>query len=200
MPVLEARSATAPHQVTVEDSPRRVRVFFNNVVIADSRRVKLLFETNHLPVYYFPLADLRQDLLEPTDHTSHCPYKGDARYWSIRVADRVAENAVWNYPAPIPSGPAIGDFAAFYWDRVDAWFEEDEEVFVHPRDPYHRVDILESSRHVQVQINGITVADTHRPRLLFETSLPTRYYIPALDVRRDLLQPTHRQTRCPYKG
>jgi uncharacterized protein (DUF427 family) len=200
MTTLEARGATATHQVRVEDSPRRVRVFFNNVAIADSRRVKLLFETNHLPVYYFPLADLRQDLLVPTDHGSHCPYKGDARYWSIRVGDRVAENAVWNYPTPLPSCPEIGDLAAFYWDRVDAWYEEDEEVFVHPRDPYHRVDVLESSRHVQVLIDGVTVADTHRPRLLFETGLPTRYYLHPLDVRLDLLRPSQTHTRCPYKG
>jgi len=83
---------------------------------------------------------------------------------------------------------------------MDAWFEEDDEVFVHPRDPYHRVDVLNSSRHVKVIVGGEVVAETTRPRLLFETGLPTRYYIPKLDVRLDLLTPTNTSTRCPYKG
>jgi len=186
--------------VVIEDSPRRVRVFFNNQVIADSRRVKLLHETKHLPVYYLPLEDVRQDLLTPTAHSSHCPYKGDARYWSIQVGDRTAENAVWNYPTPIEGCPDIAGLVAFYWNKVDAWFEEDEQVFVHPRDPYHRVDILESARHVEVWLDGVKLADSHRPRVLFETGLPPRYYLPKLDVRTDLLRPTASHTACPYKG
>jgi uncharacterized protein (DUF427 family) len=83
---------------------------------------------------------------------------------------------------------------------VDAWFEEDEEVFVHPRDPYHRVDVLHSSRHIQIVVGGEVVADSSRPRLLFETGLPTRYYLPKLDVRLDLLKLSATVTRCPYKG
>jgi uncharacterized protein (DUF427 family) len=112
----------------------------------------------------------------------------------------VAENAVWNYPTPIEGAPDIANLAAFYWNKMDAWYEEDEEIFVHPRDPYHRVDVLESSRHVEVWVNGVKVADSHRPRLLFETGLPTRYYLPKLDVRMDLLRPTASSSRCPYKG
>lgn len=146
-------SDPAHHGVAIEDSPRRVRVVVQNEVIADSRRVKLLHETRHLPVYYFPLADLRQDLLIPTAHTTRCPYKGEARYWSVQVGDRLIENAVWNYPHPIAGCPAISDLAAFYWDKMDAWYEEDEQVFKHPRDPYHRIDVLESSRHVEVVAN-----------------------------------------------
>ncbi len=85
-------------------------------------------------------------------------------------------------------------------NKIDAWFEEDEEVFVHPRDPYHRVDVLESSRHVKVTVNGEVVARTERPKILFETGLPPRYYIPPEDVRTDLLTPTDKKTSCPYKG
>jgi uncharacterized protein (DUF427 family) len=140
------------------------------------------------------------DLLEPTEKTTHCPYKGDASYWTVRVGERVSENAVWGYQDPIPERTDIKGYVAFYWNKMDAWFEEDEEVFVHARDPYKRVDVLLSSRHVRVVLAGETVADTHRPRLLFETSLPTRYYIPKLDVRMDLLEATDRTTRCPYKG
>jgi uncharacterized protein (DUF427 family) len=197
---LKHRESTASHQILFEDSPRRVRVVSGNVAVADSKRVKLLLETGHLPVYYFPLDDVRTDLLEPTDHVTHCPYKGDASYWTVSVGERVAENAVWGYLDPIPERADIKGYVAFYWNKMDAWFEEDEEVFVHPRDPYKRVDVLHSSRHVRVVLAGETVADTHRPRLLFETSLPTRYYIPKLDVRMDLLEPTARTTRCPYKG
>ena len=95
---------------------------------------------------------------------------------------------------------ALEGHIGFEWDRLDHWFEEDDEVFVHPRSPYHRVDVLNSSRHVRVELGGVTVAETHRPRLLFETGLPTRYYMPKVDVRMDLLTPTDLRTRCPYKG
>ena len=107
---------------------------------------------------------------------------------------------MWAYEDPIPASEVIKGYVAFYWNRVDRWFEEDEEVFVHPRDPYKRVDVLSSSRRVEVIVGGETVADTTRPRLLFETGLPTRYYIPPEDVRMDRLAGTGTQTRCPYKG
>jgi uncharacterized protein (DUF427 family) len=96
----------------------------------------------------------------------------------------------------LKSGRLFGE----YWDELDAWFEEDEQVFVHPRDPYTRVDTVHSSRHVRVGIEGVTLGETRRPILLFETGLPARYYIPKLDVRMDLLEPTESVTRCPYKG
>ncbi|MDQ4002247.1 MAG: DUF427 domain-containing protein [Actinomycetota bacterium] len=195
-----AVEAPQGHVLYLEDCPKQVRVFFNGETIADSRRVKLLHETGHLPVYYFPEEDVRMGLLEPTDHTTHCPFKGDASYWSVRVEDRVAENAVWSYPEPMKSAPPLAGYLAFYWRMMDHWYEEDEEVFVHPRDPYHRVDILESSRHVKVRVNGEVVAETQRPKLLFETGLPPRYYIPPEDVREDVLVESEKTTRCPYKG
>ena len=188
------------YKVLLEPSPRRVRVRFNGGTIADSIAAHLLFETRHLPVYYFPRGDVRMDLLAPTDHHSFCPYKGTASYWSIAVGNRVSENAVWGYPDPFDEVAALKDFVAFYWDRVDAWYEEDEEIFVHPRDPYKRVDVVASSRHVQVIVGGQTVADTRRARFLFETRLPTRYYIPPEDVRMDLLVASDKTSACPYKG
>ena len=188
------------YKVLLEPSPRRVRVVFNGETVADSTSAHLLFETRHLPVYYFPRADVRTDLMAPTDHHSFCPYKGTASYWTIRVGDRLSENAVWSYPEPYDEVAALGDFVAFYWDRVDHWYEEDEEIFVHPRDPYKRVDAILSSRHVQVVLGGEIVADTRRAHFLFETRLPTRYYIPPQDVRMDLLVPSEKTTTCPYKG
>ena len=202
--VIEGRESgfkTNPdYRVTLEASPRRVRVKFNGEWIADSTGAHLLFETRHLPVYYFPRGDVRMDLLRPTDHHTFCPYKGTASYWTIRVGDKSSENAVWGYPDPYDEVPALKDFVAFYWDRVDGWYEEDEEIFVHPRDPYKRVDAILSSRHVEVVVAGVTVADTRRARFLFETRLPTRYYIPPEDVRMDLLVPSDKATACPYKG
>jgi uncharacterized protein (DUF427 family) len=192
--------APQDHLLYFEDSPRRVRVMFDGETVADSRRVKLLHEAGLLPVYYFPQEDVRMELLEESDHTTHCPFKGDASYWSVRVGERVAENAVWGYPEPIDSCPPIAGYLAFYWRKMDHWYEEDEEVFVHPRDPYHRVDVLESSRHVRVKVNGEVVAETERPKILFETGLPPRYYIPEEDVRRDALLKSEKTTQCPYKG
>jgi uncharacterized protein (DUF427 family) len=197
---LKDRHIKPAQRILFEDSSRRVRAVLANVAVADTTHAKLLLETGHTPVYYFPIDDVRMDLLEPTDKTTHCPYKGDASYWTVRAGHRVAEDAVWSYLDPISERADIKGYVAFYWNKMDAWFEEDEEVFVHPRDPYKRVDVLHSSRHVRVILGGETVADTHRPRLLFETGLPTRYYIPRLDVRMDLLERTERTTRCPYKG
>jgi uncharacterized protein (DUF427 family) len=187
-------------RVRSEPNQRRVRVFFGGEAVADSSRTLYLFETGHLPVYYFPRDDVRFDLLEPTSHHTHCPYKGYASYYTVAAGGQRYENVVWAYPDPIDSVPELKDYVAFYWDRADAWYEEDDEVFRHARDPYHRVDVLNSSRHVQVLVRGVLVAESRRPRLLFETGLPVRYYLPKLDVRLDLLEPSPNRTRCPYKG
>ena len=101
-----------------------------------------------------------------------------------------------------PESPleVIRGHVRFEWAAMDAWFEEDEQVFFHPRDPYTRVDILPSSRHVRVEVDGVTVADSRHARILFETGLPARYYLPKTDVRLDLLEHTDTVTHCPYKG
>lgn len=185
-----------------ETSPRRVRVKFGGEWIADSTDMVLMYESGHLPVYYFPVKDVRLDMLHPTDHTSYCQYKGDASYWTIEAGGQTSENAVWAYQQPFDEMTAINlqDYCAFYWDRIDQWFEEDEEIFVHPRDPHKRIDAIPSSRAVKVVLGGETVAETTRAHFLFETGMPTRYYIPVDDVRVDLLAPSDRITRCPYKG
>ena len=182
----------------LEPTGRRVRTLFAGRTVADSRSVMLLIEKQRLAVYYFPIKDVQQDLLVPTSYKSAHAGKGEASFFSVKVGDRMAEKAAWRYLNP--ERPELNDYVAFYWDKMDAWFEEDDEVFVHPRDPYHRVDVLNSSRHVKIVVGGEVVAETHRPRLLFETGLPVRYYIPKLDVRLDLLTATNTSTRCPYKG
>ncbi len=184
---------------SVEPSPRWVRVKFGGEIIADSKRVLLhrQYPPDGLPAYYFPQADVRMDL-----HPSGAPQPpaGDVAYWTLRVGDRVAENAAWTYLDPPPHLAALRGHVSFDWDKMDAWYEEEEEVFVHARDPHQRVDVLPSSRHVRIVISGETVAETRRPSLLFETGLPTRYYLPRDDVRMDLLERASLTTRCPYKG
>jgi uncharacterized protein (DUF427 family) len=186
--------------ILFEDSPRRIRGILAGETVVDSTRSKLLHEHGHLPIYYFPREDVRFDLLEPTDHHTRCPWKGEASYWSLRVGETLAENAVWGYPEPLDDAPPLADHVAFYWNKLDTWYEEDEEAIVHPRDPYHRVDVLQSSRHVIVRLGDEVLAESTRPLALFETGLPTRWYLPAEDVRMDLLSPSDKRTGCAYKG
>ena len=154
-----------------EPSPRWVRAVRDGTTVADSRRVMLLWEPGRLPVYCFPREDVRRELLP---------------------ASAVQQ--------PAEGGPDLSGYVLLSWRAMDAWYEEDDEVYVHPRDPYHRVDVLRSSRHVRIEMLGETIAETRRPSLLFETGLPTRYYIPRRDVRMELLVPSDTTTQCPYKG
>ncbi|HZD26309.1 MAG TPA: DUF427 domain-containing protein [Alphaproteobacteria bacterium] len=193
-------AAHPDYDVHFEPCPRRVRVMFGGETVADSTQVQYLFETRHLPVYYFPREDVRMDLMRPTQHSTFCPFKGEASYWTVEAGGKAAENAVWSYEAPFPQTAEIKDYLAFYWDRMEHWYEEDEEVFVHPRNPYVRVDVLDSSRPVRIELGGETVAESRRSRFLFETGLPTRYYLPREDVRTELLVDSERTSRCPYKG
>jgi uncharacterized protein (DUF427 family) len=182
-----------------EPSPRWVRAVFNNVAVADSKRAVLVWEPRRLPVYCFPAEDVRADLLRAVDERVVAG-GGRATVQTIQVGERSAERAAWSYAEPPPGAQALAGYVGLTWNAMDAWYEEDDEVFVHARDPHHRVDVLRSSRHVRVIVLGETVADTQRPSLLFETGLPTRYYIPRQDVRSELLLPSDTTTQCPYKG
>ncbi|MEM7225789.1 MAG: DUF427 domain-containing protein [Pseudomonadota bacterium] len=186
--------------IEFEPSAKRVRAVADGVTLADSTRVRLLRESGLVPVYYFPLEDLRQDLMEASDHRTHCPHKGDASYWHIDLGERRIENGLWGYPAPLESRAELAGYRAFYWNKMDHWYEEDEEVFVHARDPKVRIDLLASKRRVQVVVGGEIVADSRDAIFLHETGLPTRYYLPRADVRADLLEASALTSACPYKG
>ncbi|HEV3130074.1 MAG TPA: DUF427 domain-containing protein [Solirubrobacteraceae bacterium] len=186
--------------VYLEPTPRRVRVEVGRETIADSRRAFLLHESGLQPIYYFPPRDVRSDLLEPSDRVTHCPKKGDASYFTIRVGDRVVENGAWYYPEPIDSAPPqLQGLIAFYFDRVDRWLEEAEEISVHPRDPYHRIDVIPSDSQVRISLDGEVLAETTRALALFESNLPVRWYLPREDVLVNL-EPSEKVTHCPYKG
>ncbi|MET8866316.1 DUF427 domain-containing protein [Nonomuraea sp. NPDC004580] len=185
-------------RVRVERTAKRVRTYLGGRVVADTTSALLVWEVPYYPAYYFPLADVDESALKPTGATKHSPSRGDAVIHTVTSGTKEAADAALVYPdSPLEE---IKGYVRFEWGAMDAWFEEDEEVFFHARDPYTRVDILSSSRHVRIEVDGVTVADSHSPRLLFETGLPTRYYLPQTDVRLDLLEPTDTVTNCPYKG
>jgi uncharacterized protein (DUF427 family) len=183
--------------VRVEQGAKRVRAYLAGRLVADTRRPFLVWEIPYYPAYYLPLADVVAEL-EPIGKTEYSPSRGEAQIFDVRVEGATAESAARRYPdSPLER---LRDLVRFDWEAMDEWLEEDEPVYVHPRDPYKRVDILASSRHVRVAVDGVTVADSVRPRILFETGLPPRYYLPLPDIRAELLIPSGTETRCPYKG
>jgi len=183
----------------LEPTPKRIRVEVGGVTIADSRHAMMLHEGGHQPLYYFPPRDVRADVLEPSDRHTHCPKKGDAAYYTIRAGDEVVQDGAWYYPDPLPGTPPIQGLIAFYFDRMGRWLEEDEVIGVHPRDPYHRIDVLATDRHIRVSLHGELLAETDRALALFESNLPPRWYLPLQDVRARL-EPSETVTHCPYKG
>lgn len=180
--------------------PQRIRATFAGETVVDSRNAKLLHETGHLPVYYFPLEDIRQDLLEGSEKRTYCPHKGDARYWTLRVEGRREPDAAWAYDDPLEPASFLRGHVAFYWHALDGWFAEAEQLHGHPRDPYSRIDVYRTARRVRVLLEDELLAESVRAKVLFETGLPPRYYLPPEDVRLDLLEPSPTLTRCAYKG
>jgi uncharacterized protein (DUF427 family) len=158
-----------------EVSPKRVRVYAGGQLVADSKSPVLVWEIPYYPTYYLPAADVLATITAD----------GDVVAGDVTVPGAARRD---------------GDLVRLEFSAMDEWLEEDEPIYVHPRDPYKRVDVLASSRHVEVRIDGQTVASSRQPRILFETSLPPRYYLPLSDVRMDLLRPSATTTSCPYKG
>jgi uncharacterized protein (DUF427 family) len=167
--------------------------------VVDTENAFLLHETGLKPQLYVPLADVDAETLTRTDHQTHCPFKGDASYRTVTVGDRVAENALWVYDEPLPAAPWLEGYAGVYLDRFDRWLDEDDEVTAFP-DPYHRVDVRSTGRTVSVTAGGQPIAQSTAARVLSETALPNRYYLPRADVQAELRGPTQTTSYCPYKG
>jgi uncharacterized protein (DUF427 family) len=191
-------TTTARGRVRVEQGRKRIRAYLGGELVADTTRPLLVWESPHYPAYYFPAADVNTDLLRADGGVAHSPSRGDARTFTIAAGGRQRAGAALLYEQS-PFDELRGTIR-LDWNSIDAWFEEDEEVFTHPRDPYTRIDILASSRHVRVVVDGVTVAESRKPTLLFETGLPPRFYVPKTDVRMELLTPTTTASHCPYKG
>ena len=191
----------APEEVLyVERSARRVRVLLAGETIADSDEVLLLHPPGRTPTYVFQRQHVRTDVFEPSDRRQSDPGMGDRTYYTVRVGDRQAIDGAYSWQQPPEPAAQMAGLVAFDWDSMDGVFEEDEEVFVHPRDPYTRIDVLRSSRRVEVRSGDTLVAESTRPRMLMESGLPVRYYLPRDDVGVELFEPSYTTTRCPYKG
>ena len=174
----------------MEPSERWVRAQVNGEWVVDSKRPFLVWEHNKYPTYFFPRDDVRMDWLTESAQT-----KARA-FWNLQVGERVIERAAYAYP----DQAELAGMLSLSWHKMDHWFEEEEEVYLHARDPHKRVDAMPSSRHVKVMLDGVVLAETKRPTLLFETSLPTRYYLPTADVNMTYLTASDSHTQCPYKG
>lgn len=181
----------------VEGVPRRIRALHGHEVLVDTTAARYVWEWAFFPQYYLPRGDVREHLLVTDGSTEETP-RGTVRLYS--------------FASSAPGGPMVGrllveskypelaDTFRFEWDAMDRWFEEDEEVFVHPRSPYVRVDAIRSTRQVRIEKDGIVLAESTSPVMVFETGLPTRYYLNRSEVRFEHLMPSATVTSCPYKG
>lgn len=193
-----ATTTTARGRVRVEPGAKRIRAYLGGELVADTTRPLLVWEKPQYPAYYIPIDDVRMELLTADGGVVHSPSRGDGDTFTVTAGGKKAVGAALRYEqSPFED---LRSAIRLDWNAMDAWFEEDEQVFTHPRDPYTRVDIVPSSRHVRVELDGVTIAETVKPTVIFETGLPTRYYVPKTHVRMDLLTPTETVTHCPYKG
>lgn len=190
-----------PQMITPVDSiepvPRRIRAVLGGAVVLDTTRALYVWEWPNYPQYYVPLADVDGERLVDEDHTERLR-RGTARRHGLRVGD-LSRNGVAHVYTESTLEQLTGT-VRFDWSALDAWFEEDEEVFVHPRNPYTRVDALRSSRHVRIELEGRVLAESASPVMVFETGLPTRYYLNRTEVNFEHLRPSDTVTSCPYKG
>lgn len=180
-----------------EPVPRRIRAVLDGRVVLDTQHAVYVWETPYYPQYYIPSQDVAQELLVDEDRTQHLR-RGTARAVGLRVGGREVSGAGRRYlDSPIDG---IVDHYRFDWDAFDAWYEEDEQVYVHPRSPYVRVDALRSARSIRVELDGVVLAQASSTVMVFETGLPTRYYIDPDRLDLTHLHPSPTRTACPYKG
>jgi uncharacterized protein (DUF427 family) len=178
-----------------EPAPRRVRGYLGNELVFDTTAARYVWEVPNYPQYYIPLHDVRSQFLLDEEHRQKVQF-GPSRTYSLVGGGHTHPSAVRVFD---PGDGPVAGLARFDWEWL-TWFEEDEPIYGHPRNPYARVDALRSHRHVTVELDGVVLADASSSILLFETGLPTRYYLDKTDVAFDHLEPSDTQTLCPYKG
>jgi uncharacterized protein (DUF427 family) len=181
----------------VEPAPRRVRAFLGGRMVLDTTRALYVWEWPHYPQYYVPVEDVVTGVLVDEGHEEKL-HRGTARRHGLVVGEAVRPGCAHVYGDDAVE--AVRGTVRFDWDALDAWFEEDERVYVHPRDPYSRVDALRSTRKVTVELEGTVLAESTSPVMVFETGLPTRYYLNRTDVEFRHLVASGTVTACPYKG
>lgn len=181
----------------IQPVPRRVRGVLNNEIIFDTIRALYVWEWAYYPQFYVPLDDVDLERLVAENTIQHSS-RGSVEVHGLRVGEVHRDHAVKvlrNSPVDGLSGTA-----RFEWAALDSWFEEDERIFVHPRNPYVRVDALRSARTVRIELEGTVLAESASPVMVFETGLPTRYYLNRTEINFDHMVPTDTVTECPYKG
>jgi uncharacterized protein (DUF427 family) len=197
---LAALAGQRPWWPLAEPSPRWIRVRLGPDLIADTRHALLhvqygpgVLPRSFLPTYFVPADDVVPGtLIDPVEDDG-------LTVWAVRAGGRRLEGAAWMHRRPPEPLEALAGLVTFSWGGGLSWFEEDEPLQAHARDPHKRVDVVPSSRDVRVEVDGELLAASRRPLLLFETTLPTRYYLPPEDVRVELV-PSETRSVCPYKG
>jgi uncharacterized protein (DUF427 family) len=179
---------------------RRMRVRFGDAWIADSEDVVLLHEPGRYPVAYFPLGDISPGVLEPAEHRTRHADLGPTSWYTVRAGEQSKQRAAWQHTELPDYASELKGRVAFGWRAMDAFYEEDERIVGHAADPYHRIDIRQTSRHLVVRHDGRIIADTTRPLALYESGFAPRWYVPRADVDESALTPVPGQTFCPYKG
>jgi uncharacterized protein (DUF427 family) len=180
----------------IERVPRRVRAMLAGRVVLDTTRALYVWEWPNYPQYYVPIGDINQSLLVDEQQTERLR-RGTAQLLSLHVGEVTRPRSVRHYTY---AADGLTDTVRIDWEALDHWLEEDEEVFVHPRNPYVRVDALRSTRRVKIELDGAILAESSSPVMVFETGLPTRYYLNRTEVNFDHMVPSNTVTACPYKG
>ncbi|MFJ9818511.1 DUF427 domain-containing protein [Streptomyces sp. NPDC101151] len=181
----------------VEPVPRRIRAVLGSETVIDTSRARYVWEWSYYPQYYIPLDDIHPDLLVSEGRTQHSG-RGTVEMHALRLGDIHRPRA-----AKVLRDSSIDGLTGtvrFEWDSLDAWYEEDEQVFVHPRNPYVRVDALRSTRPIRVELDGVVLAEAPSSVMVFETGLPTRYYLERGQIDFRQLVESDTVTACPYKG
>jgi uncharacterized protein (DUF427 family) len=178
----------------VEPVPRRIRAYIGATQVLDTTAARYVWEWPAYPQYYVPVDDVTPGVLVD-EGVEELRVAGQARLHGLHVGAQQRPGAAW-----LQISGELADTVRFDWSALDSWFEEDEQVFVHPRSPYSRTDAVRSTRTVRVEVDGTVLAESSSPVMVFETGLPTRYYLPRTDLRLEHLVPTDTVTECPYKG
>ena len=185
--------------IILEKSEKWIRGRINDEIIIDSKKTFILLEKGHLPIYYFPKESIKMDLLIKNTKTTFCPLKGEASYWDFNYKNQNILDMAWCYENPIQQQRELRGLFAFYWNKLDNWYEEAEEIYSYPRDPYVRVDALKSSRNVKIFLDDNLILKTNRSVILFETHKKPKYFFPINDIKVNLVF-SEKIFRCPYKG
>lgn len=181
----------------IEPVPRRIRAMLGGEVVLDTTRALYVWEWQPYPQYYIPLADVRSGVLVDENHVQELK-RGKARRHGLTAGGVSRPGTARVFGDDALEG--LAGTVRFDWAATDAWYEEDEQVFVHPRNPYTRVDALRSTRTVRVELEGVVLAESSSPVMVFETGLPTRYYLNRTEIDFQRLVASDTVTACPYKG